>query len=368
MCRRCARERRYWRSAKSEISIWHFDGSETYALSGPDSTFFALSGNADEVVVAAGNDLASREMPYRFILELSGGEGGAEVTAMRSIQVVVVDDPAVVDPFTAALALAMFSDEIEEGNFDWFAARNTDNPANDWDDDGILNPYDWTPTTVTITDFFTGVKTEVEVNLTLGGALGTADDPWPIYNVWQLQAIDGMSVSEGGTLSGDFAFFDTTDPLVRLRAQYRLAVDIDATPTKEWKNNAGDTVGFNPIGGEFRGLFDGGGNVVRGLFINVTDSSDAGLFSGIFKNSSGLAVMDLGVEEADIRGGADVGIIAGAVLNSRFSRVWTTGKVVGSGNNVGGVAGRFIDTDSRRRQRRHRRYDELVHCRCERRQ
>ena len=40
----------------------------------------------------------------------------------------------------------------------------------------------------------------------------------------------------------------------RLAAHYRLAVDIDAMPTKEWDsggglNPAGVFAGFNPIGG-----------------------------------------------------------------------------------------------------------------------
>ena len=48
---------------------------------------------------------------------------------------------------------------------------------------------------------------------------------------------------------------------------------------------------------------------------------------------------DLGVEDADIRGGGHVGIIAGEAVDAGFQRVWTTGKVVGSGSSIGGLIG-----------------------------
>ena len=71
---------------------------------------------------------------------------------------------------------------------DWFSGAliiEGVGSSGDWDGDGIANPYDWTPTSVTI--MVDGVEVEVGVNLTLGGV-----DPWPIYNIWQLQAIDGV--------------------------------------------------------------------------------------------------------------------------------------------------------------------------------
>ena len=125
---------------------------------------------------------------------------------------------APVDPLVAAQAAReAFVEKIAAGDFNWFA--NTV----DWDGDGIANPYDWTPT----------VNADgVTINLTMGltGEAGTKANPWPIYNVWQLQAIDGVSVSEDGTASDGFMLFGVT----RLGAHYRLALDIDATPTKKW--------------------------------------------------------------------------------------------------------------------------------------
>ena len=300
----------------SGLAIWHFDGTERYELDGVNSGAFDVSLDTGEVRIASGG-LDSLDSPYNLTLQLSGGGQ----TATREIRVDVAAPPP--PPQELLNAAAAFVEAIAADDFNWFA--NSD----DWDNDGILNPYDWTPTVN---------AAGVTVNLTLGGADGSARRPWPIYNVWQLQAIDGVRVSEGGTQSSNFALFGGNG-LVRLGAQYSLAVDIDATPTKKWGNDPNNPVGFNPIGPVFRGFLNGGGYVVRGLFIDRS-SDEIGLFARVIKGG-GLVVSDLGVEEADISGGGEVGIIAGESAGAGFQRVWTTGKVVGSGIRVGGLIGLF---------------------------
>ena len=248
--------------------------------------------------------------------------------------------PPLSDDEAAAAAKVVFEAQIEAGDFDWFADdRENTSTAIDWDGDGIANPYDWTPTSVTVRSVLVGV------NLTLGitpdGLAGGT--PWPIYNVWQLQAIDGLSVSETGVTTS-LAYFGA-EASVALSLEYVLAVNIDATPTREWdKDGDSNPAGFNPIGGDdaFTGFLDGGGNAVRGLFIDrATDN--VGLFANITKNGE-LAVRDLGVEDADISGGATVGILAGEV-DAGLNNVWTTGNADG-GNDVGGLAGAFVATGS----------------------
>ena len=181
-------------------------------------------------LVAAAADLSAGE--YDFTLRLAY-EG---LTASRPLRLSVAASDL------GRRALNKFVKEIEAGRVNWQGGNL------DWDGDGVLNPYDWTPTSVTVGGAI------VSVNLTLDGASGEAGSPWPIYNVWQLQAIDGMSVSANGSMSGGLTLFGETDG-VRLSAHYRLSVDIDATPTKEWKTSSGNTVGFNPIGGVFCGRF-----------------------------------------------------------------------------------------------------------------
>ena len=220
-------------------------------------------------------------------------------------------------------ARAAFVSQIAAGDFDWLA------PDDDWDNDGVLNPYDWTPTSIAI---FGGA--EVEVNLTLGGADGTAANPWPIYNIWQLQAIDGVSVAANGETSEGLRLFGATGD--NLTAHYRLMVDIDADAASGWDGGAG----FAPVGGVFRGRFDGGGNAVRGLPIFRADENDIGLFAQIGENFGGArgAVVNLGIEDANIRGGVFVGALAGRALRNEISVAWVSGDVRGS-DNVGGVIG-----------------------------
>ena len=282
-------------------------------------------------VIYTGGDLShidrgvKFDSPYYYRVQACNYFGCADVSEAASASVPTPADQ---------LALAEFIKQIAMDDFDWFGDRGTASSI-DWDNDGITNPYDWTPTSVTIRGEL------VEVNLTLGirGEAGTNFDPWPIYNVWQLQAIDGVSVSRAGEVSVNFELFG--DEESRLNARYRLAMDIDATPTRQWDSEAG----FNPIGGSFGGRFDGRGNVVRGLFIDRADEEDVGLFADI-TNAGFLAVRDLGVEEADIRGERNVGIIAGSVIDADLLRVWSTGKVYGSDYYVGGVAGFFYANES----------------------
>ena len=191
----------------------------------------------------------------------------------------------------------------------------------------LTNPYDWTPTSVAMS---TDVPVGVDLTSRFTGEGGTAENPWPIYNVWQLQAIDGVSISHTGATGSSDIFGGG-----RLAAQYRLALDIDATPTKQWDSEAG----FNPIG-VFTGFLDGGGYAVRELFINRGGDANVGLFANIAKSDGGLAVRNMGVEDANIRGAGGVGILAGFVTDASFSEVWTTGEVGGSGE-VGGLVGNY---------------------------
>ena len=138
----------------------------------------------------------------------------------------------------------VFLDEIASGDRKWRGEGVVD----DWDGDGVPNPYDWTPI--------------VSVNLTLGDPDGSADNPWPIYNVWQLQAISSISVSTEGAVTGKVTLFGDGD---NLTAHYRLAADVDATPTRRW--NSGN--GFTPLGGVFVGSLDGEGREIRGLYANL---------------------------------------------------------------------------------------------------
>ena len=304
---------------------------ELSLLTGGDQSFVAASNNCEVEFANAAEEFAAT-----LRLEISAPAIGAD--AARSL---TTDYALRIAPDLPADALAKFVAEIEEGDFDWFGDRGTANSL-DWDNDGIENPYDWTPASVAIDG------EPIEVNLTLNGSPdGSSRNSWPIYNVWQLQAIDGVSVSHIGATSGNLTLFGNNAG-ARLGAEYRLAMDIDATPTKKWDSEKG----FNPIGGSFKGFFDGRGYAVRGLFINRT-GNNVGLFASMdgqiadpassFVGFGKEVARNLGVEDADISGNSRVGIFAGVVANASYSRIWTTGKVAGSGNIVGGLIGRYFN-------------------------
>ena len=113
-----------------------------------------------------------------------------------------------------------------------------------------------------------------------------------------------------------------------------LAADIDLSAYPNWV----------PIGSghlipgrysEFRGTFDGHGHIVRNLSINRPDASHQGLFGLVYA----AEVMNIGVENVNIKGGEYVGGVAGSIdSNSGISNCYSTGAVGGS-RAVGGIVG-----------------------------
>ena len=198
----------------------------------------------------------------------------------------------------------------------------------DSDSDGTLNAYDVTP------------LGEDRVNLFAGGngfADGSPARPFPIYNVWQLQAIDGVLPS-GVDSPGSTILFGAT-PTARLSASYYLASDIDAAPTRNWDGESG----FNPIGDEgnpFIGRFDGRGRLISDLYIGSSENR-AGLFAVVGSDGS---VLDVGLEDADVSSSHQdglVGALVGSVAGGRIERGWASGRTraIGSGGIAGGLVG-----------------------------
>ena len=129
---------------------------------------------------------------------------------------------------------------------------------------------------------------------------------------------------------------------INLFDSYALGRDIDASATRNWNSGAG----FTPIGdhseytwlgeyytSDFRGIFDGDGHTISGLYINKTDGSYAGLFGYV----SG-AIHNLGLTNVNITGtgwtGGLVGYSSGAITNC-----YVTGTVNGNGSGIGGLVG-----------------------------
>ena len=136
---------------------------------------------------------------------------------------------------------------------------------------------------------------------------GSEDDPWQISTLCQLQEIR----------------YDTA-------AHYRLANDIGAKQSHEWR----DRKGFPPIE-SFSGSLDGSGHSILSLLINPGQTDYVGLFGRL----NGGALQRLALVNVTVQGRDAVGALAGSVeANGSINGSTVTGLIVGR-DRVGGVAG-----------------------------
>ena len=119
-----------------------------------------------------------------------------------------------------------------------------------------------------------------------------------------------------------------------LAGNYALGSDIDATATAQWDTGSG----FTPING-FSGTFDGLGHTINNLSINLPSSTNVGLFGNVDPKA---AICNLGLLSSSVSGGNNVGGLVGYLNGSEVSNSFTTGRVRGSGNCIGGLVGNSL--------------------------
>ena len=224
-------------------------------------------------------------------------------------------------------------------NVDWVAGLFDGEPfapLDDADGDGSPNTYDYTP--------LPGIDlTRLDEPLNSGNNIGIESAPYPIFNIWQLQAIGGTvrGVVKAEDRESVLQAFFGTNPGNLINRYYRLSVDIDASPTRDWN----DGKGFDPIrfSSAFGGSLDGGDKVIRNLYINRPEDDDVGLFGGV--NGDG-DIAGIGLQNAVIVGRNQVGAIAGRIqFGFRIEDSWAQGRVVG-GEGVGGIVGQIENTST----------------------
>ncbi len=153
----------------------------------------------------------------------------------------------------------------------------------------------------------TGNDFEEELINSLGE--GTPDNPYMIYDVHDLQAMNED-----------------------LTAHYALANDIDASETSEWNDGAG----FEPVGNiseQFVGIFDGQNYTILSLIINRHSERQVGLFGSIGKEGM---MINVGLINNNIIGDVSVGGFVGINVGT-LSNCHATGTV--SGKRIGGLVG-----------------------------
>ncbi|MDR1573369.1 MAG: hypothetical protein LBS24_03570, partial [Clostridiales Family XIII bacterium] len=176
--------------------------------------------------------------------------------------------------------------------------------------------------------------------------LGTAGSPLILTNADQLAEI--ATLVNAGELEG-FVFGSNTD---NNQIHLKLGGDIDLSGYGVGYN---DGKGWVPIGtpsNPFRGVFDGAGYAIRGLYLNDANLSYAGLFGCVYYASAlnlFPRIENLGLEDAYVRGYIYVGGVVGYVTNSIYyagyryytlTNCHTTGTVMGF-HLVGGMVGKL---------------------------
>jgi filamentous hemagglutinin family protein len=149
--------------------------------------------------------------------------------------------------------------------------------------------------------------------LRANGGSGTAADPYTISDLYGLQGMASASL-----LSKSFA----------------LTTNLDATATANW--NVGGA-GFAPIGNgssAFTGNFNGRGHTISGLVINRGSAN----FVGLFGNTNGATISNVGLVGGSITGSVSVGALVGSQNNGTIANTFSTAGVSGF-SMVGGLVG-----------------------------
>ncbi len=154
--------------------------------------------------------------------------------------------------------------------------------------------------------------------------IGTSDTTTPI------DAPEYIRMTKDEAINAGYTVIESVSDLQKindnLSGKYILMNDINLSG-----------VDWTPLG-EFKGTLDGNGYSIKNLTINTPDEDYVGLFSKLNK----ATIKNLGIENANITGGNNVGVLAGRdeesdswseITNSYFS-----GNVNGQ-NSIGGIIG-----------------------------
>lgn len=124
-----------------------------------------------------------------------------------------------------------------------------------------------------------------------------------------------------------------------LGGKYYLTKNLYCFESKAWNN--GD--GFAPIGslGEpFTGLLDGGGYSIRGITINSNEN-----YNGFFGSLQDAEVVNLNLEDINVKGGRYTGGLSAYAKNTIISGVHITGNIAGDERYIGGIVA-FLEDSS----------------------
>ena len=277
------------------VSIWHNGAGDRYEISSAGGFFGVDSATG---LVTAAMDLTVGDS-YDFTLRVI--DDALSLTASRSLRAAAVNLGPLQSRYLSTV---------------------------EW---SVVNAYDYL-----VEQDGEMIDLRVVGGVTMDGA--TRETAFPIYNIWQLQAIDGL---RGNPFSSSFLATATlfgANANERLGRHYRLMNDIDAGPTRRWAGG----MGFHPIGDSepqragLRGGLYGDGYAIRNLWIDRPYSLRVGLFAVV----DGGVIDSVGIEDARIAGLGYVGALVGEQIGGAIQNVWASGAVTGDGWRIGGLVGR----------------------------
>ena len=149
-----------------------------------------------------------------------------------------------------------------------------------------------------------------------GSGSGTENDPYLILNPIHLNQLRNYLNQEG--------------------VYFKLMANIDLTEFLEDEN---PTQGWQPVGSSssaaFKGILDGNGKTISGLWIKRSNADYVGFFGYTVK----ATIKDVTIVANDIVGKDNVGGVSGYSDNSTFNGVNFSSTKIQGGSNVGGLAG-----------------------------
>ena len=159
---------------------------------------------------------------------------------------------------------------------------------------------------------------------------GTNDNVYEIYNAGQLYWFAAL-------VNGDTGFEGVTkaDGTANARLMNDIIVNANVLNGQGELNAGTSYTVWTPIGNsssDFRGIFDGAGHSVSGLYINDTETG----FVGFFAYSRGT-IKNVGVVDSYIKGNEHVAGVCAYNMYGTISNCYNEGTVCGGGNYVGGV-------------------------------
>jgi filamentous hemagglutinin family protein len=176
----------------------------------------------------------------------------------------------------------------------------------------------------------------------------------PLGNYWVMVDTDGSLNNAGGALGATFPMlaseYSTTINnahqlqlmTMALGANYILGSNVNAagTNTATTLSDVWSTPGgFVPVGNNtapFTGTFNGQGNTIGNLTINLPSANNVGLFGYV---NSGAVIQNVGLIGGSVNGNSDVGGLVGYnSYGGSISNSYATGSVNGN-YNVGGLVG-----------------------------